>query len=135
MPINKLHFFFKTKILIIEDNVALQKVLTDHLINEGCRVFNAENGVKGYEVAIAEHPDIILLDLMLPEMDGFSLLKKLRKDEWGGGAKVLVMTNLMQGNALSEQAKTYKVSGFIEKVNLTLEDLSKKIQEILSDKK
>jgi CheY-like chemotaxis protein len=69
--------------------------------------------------------------MMLPEMDGVSILKSLRKDEWGGGAKILITTNLMEGQTLSNELKEYKISGFIEKVNLTLEELSKKIEEVL----
>jgi DNA-binding response OmpR family regulator len=127
----KLHLFSKTKILIIEDNTSLGKVLTDHLMSEGYFVLSAQDGIKGYEMALAEHPDLILLDMMLPGMDGVSILKSLRKDEWGGGAKILVTTNLMEGQTLSDELKECKVSGFIEKVNLTLEDLSKKIEEVL----
>ena len=127
----KLHLFSKTKILIIEDNTSLGKVLSDHLVSEGYLVLSAQNGIKGYEMALAEHPDLILLDMMLPEMDGVSILKSLRKDEWGGGAKILITTNLMEGQTLSNELKEYKISGFIEKVNLTLEELSKKIEEVL----
>jgi CheY-like chemotaxis protein len=130
----KLHLFKKTKILIIEDNSALRKVLTDNLSDEGYEVLGAEEGVRGYEMAIAEHPDLILLDMMLPGMDGISVLKSLRRDEWGATAKVIACTNLMQGQALSKEFDENHVAGYIEKVNLTLEGISQKIKEVLTKK-
>jgi DNA-binding response OmpR family regulator len=134
MPAIKLHLFGKTKILIVEDNVALSRVLSDSLAGEGYAVLVAENGKIGYEMALAEHPDLILLDMMLPEMDGVSVLKQLRKDEWGGGARVLILSNLMQGASLAEELKEYKILGFIEKVELTLDNISKTVSEALKEK-
>ncbi|MCK9351670.1 MAG: response regulator [Candidatus Paceibacterota bacterium] len=132
MPKNIIHFFSRSKILIIEDNDLLQKVMTDHLTDEGYSVLSANDGLRGYEMALAEHPDLILLDMMLPKMDGISLLKALRKDEWGGGAKVLITTNLMKGDELAKQLTEYRILGFLEKVDLTLGELSKKIKEALT---
>src|SRR3989344_8083810 len=93
----------KNKILLItEDEPALRYVLRDKLSNIGFKVFEAADGEEGLAVALKERPDLILLDLLMPKMDGISMLKKLREDEWGKKVKVLVLTNLEDTNKISE---------------------------------
>jgi CheY-like chemotaxis protein len=133
MPPFPLNIFKKTKILVVEDDNALRKVLCDKLTMEGFRVMEAQNGQAAFKTAIVKHPDLILLDLMLPEMDGISALEELRKDSWGATAKVLVMTNLKKGESLGAQTEKYKVAGFIEKADNSIDDITAKIEEVLKD--
>lgn len=79
-------------VLIIEDIAELADSLEDMLTLEGYRALKAYNGRDGYELAVTEHPDLILLDLRLPDIHGFELLRKLRIDPWGATARVLVLT-------------------------------------------
>ena len=68
--------------------------LHDKFVEEGFAVFKAANGKKGLAMALSSHPDIILLDILKPVMDGIEMLKKLRKDAWGKDARVIVLSNV-----------------------------------------
>ncbi len=87
MPLTK-------KILIIEDEAPMRRILKDVFEQEGLKVSEAADGVWGLEKALADHPDLILLDIVMPKMDGITLLKKLRADAWGQTVPVLILTNL-----------------------------------------
>ena len=91
-----------TKVLVVEDNANLAFGLTRSLESEGYEVEAAEDGVRGYELARSTSPDLVVLDLMLPGMDGYTILKKLRSE--GKDVPVLILT------ARGEEAD--KVFGF-----------------------
>ena len=91
-----------TKVLVVEDNANLAFGLTRSLESEGYEVESAEDGVRGFEMARSTNPDLVVLDLMLPGMDGYTILKKLRAE--GKDVPVLILT------ARGEEAD--KVFGF-----------------------
>ncbi len=126
-----LKLFKKKTVLVIEDDSALRKVLADRINAEGWRAIEATGGQGGLASALNEHPDAILLDLMLPQMDGIALLTELRKDEWGKTAKVLIMSNLVKGVGLIEQVKAYGVADYIEKADMSLDALIVKVKGLL----
>jgi len=82
------------KILVVDDDKSLQEVLKIKLTNEGFEVAAASNGKDGLEKALKEHPDLILLDLIMPEMTGQEVLTELHKDSWGKTAPVIILTNV-----------------------------------------
>lgn len=84
----------KILILIVEDEKILADTLKEKLESEGFDVFNTYDGLEGFNVAIKEHPDLILLDLLMPKVDGIKMLNKLRQDPWGAHAKVIILTNV-----------------------------------------
>jgi DNA-binding response OmpR family regulator len=69
----------KERILIVEDERPMRTALTDALSAEGYRIITAENGAAGLEKAVSEKPDLLLLDVMMPKLDGFALCSELRK--------------------------------------------------------
>lgn len=77
------------RILVVEDELALRTALGDALESEGFGVLVAADGAKGLELALREGPDLILLDLMLPELDGFSVLRRLREDRLSSAVMIL----------------------------------------------
>ncbi len=91
-----------TKVLVVEDNANLAFGLTRSLESEGYEVEAAEDGLRGFEMARSTNPDLVVLDLMLPGMDGYTILKKLRAE--GKDVPVLILT------ARGEEAD--KVFGF-----------------------
>jgi DNA-binding response OmpR family regulator len=91
-----------TKVLVIEDNANLAFGLTRSLESEGYEVEAAEDGLRGFEMARGGSPDLVVLDLMLPGMDGYTILKRLRAE--GKNMPVLILT------ARGEEAD--KVFGF-----------------------
>ncbi len=82
------------KILIIEDEQTLVKALTQAIKEKGYELAVAIDGEEGWEKINAFQPDLILLDLILPKMDGFSLLRKMRENNLTTKIPVVVMTNL-----------------------------------------
>lgn len=91
-----------TRVLVVEDNANLAFGLTRSLESEGYEVEAAEDGLRGFELARTTSPDLVVLDLMLPGMDGYTILKKLRAE--GKDVPVLILT------ARGEEAD--KVFGF-----------------------
>jgi len=79
----------KEKILIIEDDVFLGDLMSKKLKQEGFEVIHATDGQQGIEKAKETNPDLILLDLILPEMDGFEALKTLKSYDWRGNIREL----------------------------------------------
>lgn len=106
------------KIAIIEDDQAISQMYRIKFETEGFQVETAENGRLGLELASTMKPDIILLDLMMPEMNGDEMLQKLRKTEWGKDIKVIVLTNMGEQEA-PETIKSLNVRRFIVKAEMT----------------
>lgn len=123
MPTNK-------KILIVEDEISLMNVLRNVLTREGHTVFGAKNGQEGLATALSEHPDLILLDILLPVMDGITMLKKLHADEWGKNSKVIMLTNLGTNQAVAD-ALELGSHDFLVKSDWKIEDLVKVIHDTL----
>ena len=85
----------KKKILVVEDDRALSLALIEKFKFEDFTVFSARNGGAGLANALANRPDIILLDIVMPDMDGLTMLEKLRAtNEWGKGVKVIIFKNV-----------------------------------------
>ena len=115
------------KILIIDDSKDLREVLANALHSENLAVLQAEDGEDGLKIALAEHPDLILLDIVMLKMDGITMLQKLRKDEWGRNAQVMILTNLMDAEKI-DSAMSEGVYDFLVKSNWSLPDLVQKIK-------
>jgi DNA-binding response OmpR family regulator len=82
------------KIAIIEDDRAISQMYRIKFEAEDYEVETAENGVIGLELIKTMKPDIVLLDLMMPEMNGDEMLRKLRESDWGKKVKVIILTNI-----------------------------------------
>lgn len=83
----------KNKVLIVEDDRDLCILIKSKLTHEGFNVLVASNGVEGLEVALKNKPNIILLDILMPKMNGVEMLEKLREDKWGKTVPVMLLTN------------------------------------------
>lgn len=114
-------------VLVVEDEHPILLVLRDRLKDEGYRVLEATNGEEGLALALKEHPDLIVLDLLMPVMDGITLLKKLKEDGWGKTANVIVLTNLSENEKLRE-AQTYGATDYLIKSNWKIEEVIEKIR-------
>jgi DNA-binding response OmpR family regulator len=107
-----------TKIAIIEDDQAISQMYRFKFEAEGYKVETAENGKLGLELAENMKPDIILLDLMMPEMTGDEALEKMRATDWGKKIKVIILTNVGE-QELPAKIKELGVSGVILKADMT----------------
>jgi CheY-like chemotaxis protein len=120
------------KILIVEDEAPLRNAIADILTFEGFTVFQAKNGQEGLDLSLAQHPDLILLDLMMPVMDGLTMLEKLRQDqEYGKNALVILLTNINDPDKVA-QATEAGTFDFLVKSDWNIEDVVKKIKTRLN---
>ena len=120
----------KYTLLIIEDDLAILMALGDKFSHEGFNVITAKNGEEGLAMALAGQPDLILLDIIMPVMDGVTTLKKLRKDEWGKDVPVIILTNLGDDKQVS-QSMEEGVYDYLIKTDWSLDDVVKKVKERL----
>ena len=119
------------KLLIVEDEAAMLTTLSEKFKKENLSVFTAVNGEEGFNAALREKPDLILLDLVMPKMDGMSMMKKLREDKWGHDAKAIFLTNMNDASLVAEAAKV-GVYDFLVKTDWRLEDVVRVVQEKLA---
>jgi len=107
-----------SKIAIIEDDAAISQMYRIKFESENFEVDTAENGKLGLELIEKMKPDIVLLDLMMPEMNGDEMLIALRKTPFGKDVKVIILTNMGESEAPAV-LKDLNVSAFIVKANMT----------------
>ena len=122
----------KKTLLIIEDDLALRKVLVDKLTDEGFIVLEAADGESGLEQALGHHPALILLDIFMPRMDGITMLSKLRsEDAWGKNVNVIVLTNSTEAQTIAT-VSGFGATDFLIKSEWSLEALVARIRERLN---
>jgi CheY-like chemotaxis protein len=118
-------------ILVVDDEQDLRDSLKDILEGEGYTVLEANNGEVGLARALEAHPDLILLDLMMPEINGIGMLKRLRQDSWGKDATVILLTALEDANSVS-QAVEAGGNDYLIKSSVSLDDIIKKVKQHLA---
>lgn len=118
------------KILIVEDEKDLVTLLSKALEKEDFEVIYARNGVDGLSMAKEYTPDIVLLDLDIPGIDGLTVLEKLREDEKSKNIPVIIFSNSADVSDLSK-AIDQGVLCYLVKSNWKIEDVIKKIKEVL----
>ncbi len=121
------------KILIVEDDEFLRSLAAKRLEKEGYKIDVAIDGETAYPKAVEAKPKLILLDLLLPGIDGFAVLEKLRADDNFKNIPVVVFSNLGQKEDI-EKAKQLGANDFLIKANFTLDDVTAKVGEYLKKK-
>jgi len=91
------------KILVVDDEPVLVDLLRAKLSQKGFNVVEAHDGEEGLNASLREHPDFILLDVIMPKVDGLTMLKRLREDEWGNTVPVLILSNLNTTEAVKNR--------------------------------
>ncbi|MFA5871436.1 MAG: response regulator [Parcubacteria group bacterium] len=119
------------KLLIIEDELPMLRVLSDKFTLEGFSILEARNGEEGLEIALKTKPDLIILDLFMPVMDGKSMMEKLRQDPWGKDVPIIILTNLNPDDKTLNEIIASGPAYYFIKSKWKLEDLVKKIKEEL----
>ncbi len=124
----------KKTILLVEDEASQRKALAEKFTREGFSVLEAKDGVEGLAVALKAQPDLILLDIVMPKMDGMTMLKKLRqKNAWGKTVPVILLTNLSADSedinkGIAENEPAY----YLVKSDWSINDVVAKARERLS---
>ena len=119
------------KILFIEAEPASQKALANAFVREGFEIIQALDGETGLRLAKQKKPDLVLLDLILPRMDGFEVLRKLQQDQETKLIPVIVLTNL-EGMGEVQKVIELGVRDYLVKTNYKLDELVEKVKATLS---
>ncbi len=122
------------KILMIEDDPFFGKLCAKVLEDEGFSIELAKDGEQGLEKLAEEKPDLVLLDIILPKMNGFEVLEEIRKNPDPELAKipVIILSNLYSDKEESK-AKELKANGYLVKANTNSDELIKKVKEVLRE--
>ena len=119
------------RILLAEDDRFLRKAAETALKRHGFAVIAAVDGEEALRLARAEAPDLILLDLIMPKMQGFEVLRALKEDPATAAIPVVILSNLGQDSDV-KQALEAGAAGYFVKANLSLQDLVKRVGELAS---
>src|SRR3989338_5337689 len=112
----------KTKILIVEDEEILLAALSEELQQQGFEVIGAKDGIEGVEKSLSMTPDLILLDLVMPRLDGIGALKQMKANEQTKDIPVVILTNLSDYDKISD-ALSLGAMDYLVKANYRLEEL------------
>lgn len=123
----------KNIVLLIEDETSVRKLIASRLNEEGFDFLEAPDGKVGLKLALEKNPDLILLDIVMPVMDGMTFLKKLRANPKGKNIKVIVLTNLSNEEDL-EESKKQGVDDFLIKADWKINDVIERIKVGLKKK-
>lgn len=118
------------RILIIEDDDFLRSLAVSKLEKEGFVIDVASTGDQGLAKVLATPPDLLILDLMLPNISGFDILAKVRENESTNKLKVIVFSNLGEESDI-KKCLDLGVSEYLIKANFTLDELAEKIKIII----
>ncbi len=118
------------KILVVEDDQMISSMYKTKLETEGFKVIVGATGTEGLELAKSQKPDVILLDIILPQLDGFSVLKELRAASGTSKTPIIMLTNL---GTDADKAKGEKLGAtdYLVKANLTPAQISEKLKQYL----
>lgn len=119
-----------SKILFVEDEPTLQKTLGDVLAKEGYEIKTAFDGETGLVLAREFKPDLMLLDLILPKKDGFTVLKEMKADEELKYIPVIVLTNL-EGTSDVEKVLELGATTYLVKANYDLGEVVARVKQAL----
>lgn len=120
----------KQKVLLIEDDLFMGDLLIQALQKAGFEVAVAKSGTEGVEKFKEATPDIILLDIILPDQNGFDALRQIRRLPGGVETKVLILSNLTR-EAQLEEAKRLGVVDYLVKANFSLDEIIARIRTAL----
>jgi DNA-binding response OmpR family regulator len=123
----------KQRILIVEDDLPVLGALVDKLTREGFEALQAKDGEEGLSVANQEHPDLILLDIIMPKMDGLTMMKKLRAaSDWGKSVPIIILTNLTADDeSINKGITEGEPSFYLIKTNWSMSDVVERVRESL----
>ena len=123
----------KTKVLVVDDEPNIVQTLKDRLEMNDYQVGVAHNGQDGLKIAQEQAPDVILLDVIMPVMDGHEMLEKLRQQDWGKDISVIMLTARSQAQDIA-RARACGIEDYIIKP-FDLSELLEKIEHIVERRK
>jgi two-component system, cell cycle sensor histidine kinase and response regulator CckA len=117
----------KIKVLICDDTPSLRSAFAAAIHEAGFEAIEAKDGKEGVALALAHHPHVILMDIMMPVLSGHAAVNQIRKDPWGRDAKIIYLTNMDDPENIV-RAVEQKTEKYIIKSNTSLEDVIKLVR-------
>ena len=117
----------KKYVLLIEDDVFMIDLLINELVRAGFEAVSAKTGKEGVEQFDKRKPDLIILDFLLPDQNGFETLRQIRRKPNGADAKVIILSNIAEGPNI-EEAKRLGCTDYLVKANLSLAEIIEKVK-------
>ena len=122
------------KILIVEDEKLELMALVARFKMENFKVFEASDGEEGLKIALDEHPDFILSDIMMPKVTGIEMITQIRQSgEWGKAVPILMLTGVVEAESISKIVEQ-GVHDYVIKGAMHMDDVVKKVNDKLSGK-
>ena len=118
-------------ILLVEDEPVMIKLLADGFVTAGFNVLQAKDGEEGLLIALQKKPDLIILDISMPKMDGLTTMKKVRETEWGKAVPIIVLTNLSANDEIMSSVIKEEPSYYFMKTEWEIEKLVEKVKQEL----
>lgn len=123
------------KILIVEDEPALLRVLSDKFTSEGFSVLEAKNGLTGLKVSLEEKPEVILLDILMPELDGMEMMRRLRDSgDYGKNVPIVILTNLDADEKITWAVAKDEPAYYLIKSNVDMDEIVEKVDQAMGEK-
>ncbi|PIQ91316.1 MAG: response regulator [Parcubacteria group bacterium CG11_big_fil_rev_8_21_14_0_20_39_22] len=119
------------KIVLVEDDQFLEEIITRKLANTKCVLFHASEGEKALEIISRELPDIVMLDIILPGIDGFEILRRIKSNPEIKNIPVILLSNLGQEGDI-EKGKSLGANRFLIKATVTPDEIVSQIEGVLS---
>ncbi len=119
-------------ILVVEDDTVVAESVAFTLREAGYYVDTTVSGRNGVQLALKNHPDLIIADLILPDINGAEMIAEIRRNVWGKTAKVLVLTNINE-EQIRNKLDDLNISGFLLKVDNTLKQIAQEVGRILEN--
>jgi len=123
----------KKRIVVVEDETFLLKALNMQLLNNNFEVFSAQDGLAGLNLIRETLPDLVLLDIILPKMNGFDVLAELKKDKKVKGIPVIILSNLGQDDEKKRGLDLGAIDYYI-KASTSLSEITTKVKKVLKIK-
>ncbi|OGZ66554.1 MAG: hypothetical protein A3C06_00950 [Candidatus Taylorbacteria bacterium RIFCSPHIGHO2_02_FULL_46_13] len=120
------------KVLVVEDNEIIRRAMVDELLLDKFSVAEAMDGEEALAKIISKKPDIVILDIMLPKMNGLEVFKKIRGNPLIAETKVVVFTNIDADDKMIEELSSLNPCFYLNKARLRLEELPEKIKACFS---
>jgi DNA-binding response OmpR family regulator len=120
------------KVLVVEDSLYLAESLADMLNIRGHEAILAPNGREGVRLALDREPDLVLLDIRLPDIDGYQVYSRIRESSWGKNAKIVILTASESIENISKNVNLPK-EYILFKPEWSMPDLLKKIDSVLEE--
>jgi DNA-binding response OmpR family regulator len=119
-------------ILVVDDEDFFRNSLIDKLKQTGFSTLGAKDGDEAMSVALKEHPDLILLDVIMPKSDGMTVMRKLREDSWGVNVPIILLTQLEPDDKMLQEIVESKPTYYLVKSKFRFDEVVERVKERLS---